>query len=278
MLSSRVIDDFQTQISQSFRVEIHDGLHRIASPFYFADGDGVVIALVEDGVGELSLSDTGNTLFRAHYEAVYQNKDAQREIKRILAAAGISRRRDEFIKPLPDKWPAEAVCEFARALLKIDDMSLFPAQSFQATPPAAAKRDALAPVAGSAPPRRPSHKAEVGRLIEDVLPAHRVSRDWTHPERDRSRAYPIDFKIDGKAGALFLHAPGRKTDAQDAAITAYRLKGLGIIGRHVAVLRGDAALKERTITQLNDVCEVTFGNLELERHNIKKFLREAAAD
>ena len=123
MLTTSVIDDIQTQFSQSFRVQIHDGLHHITSPFYFADGDGTVIALIEGGDGQLFLSDLGNTLFRADYEILYQNRMAQRELNRILYAAGATQSGGDIVKPLPDKWRAEAVCEFALALLKIDELN-----------------------------------------------------------------------------------------------------------------------------------------------------------
>ena len=117
MLTSRIIDDFQAQVSGPFDIDRDDdGQHYIATPFAFDDGDEPVVALIEGSSNQLLLSDLGNTFFRRSYES----RPDQGEVSRILADAGISRHNEELTKRLPQGQYAETVLGFVHALLKID--------------------------------------------------------------------------------------------------------------------------------------------------------------
>ena len=102
-----------------------DGVPYIVTPFAFADGDEPVIAIVRDGDGGWALSDFGNTLLRLSYkidEREYDAPDTRRKIDDAIASARIRERGGELTLALSDPDCAGAVLDFARALMRIDEL------------------------------------------------------------------------------------------------------------------------------------------------------------
>ena len=101
-----------------------DGVPYVVTPFAFADGDEPVIAIVRDG-GGWSLSDFGNTLLRLSYRLDERECDApetRREMDDAIATAKIRKRGGELTLAISEPDCAGAVLEFARALMRIDEL------------------------------------------------------------------------------------------------------------------------------------------------------------
>ena len=101
-----------------------DGVPYIVTPFAFADGDEPVIAIVRDG-GGWSLSDFGNTLLRLSCrlgEREYDAPGTRREIDAAIGAARIRKRGGELTLAISELDCAAAVLDFARALMRIDEL------------------------------------------------------------------------------------------------------------------------------------------------------------
>lgn len=126
------IERFKNDWSSSLKIGValngYEDQIIIDGPFYFGDGDGMTIALVDLGDGELALSDLGDTLGRADYDSVYANPEARRMVNLAVAACpGAEMVRDQVIMPLRHfgVWDVGAPMElidFAVALKKIDDL------------------------------------------------------------------------------------------------------------------------------------------------------------
>ena len=102
-----------------------DGVSYVVTPFAFADGDEPVIAIVRDGDGGWSLSDFGNTLLRLSCkvdEREYDAPDTRRKIEDAIASARIRERGGELTLALSEPDCAGAVLDFARALMRIDEL------------------------------------------------------------------------------------------------------------------------------------------------------------
>ena len=118
MLTAEFIENFQAQMPRSFRVDRDDnGFYRVATSFWYDDGDEPVIALVEDRANErILLSDLGDVFFRT----INPGRVDQNELNRILDLTGVSRWQGALTRPLPPDRCYRATEDFAFALLRID--------------------------------------------------------------------------------------------------------------------------------------------------------------
>ena len=125
--------EFETALKSSLARSVYiekgdDGVPCVVTPFAFADGDEPVIAIVRDG-GGWSLSDLGNTLLRLSFrldEREYDHPDTRREIDDAIAMARIRRRGGELTLALSEPDCAADIFEFARALMRIDELGASP--------------------------------------------------------------------------------------------------------------------------------------------------------
>ena len=114
-------------------VAMNDGGMRALTSFHYNDGDHPVIAVVQDKVGNWSLSDMGNTLMRQSgsiSEAEWD--DDQSQVRRVLAKAGATESEGVIARSLPpcegadqpllSSAYANIVFDFAYALLRIDEI------------------------------------------------------------------------------------------------------------------------------------------------------------
>ena len=151
--------EFETALKASLDRSVYvekgdDGVPCIVTPFAFADGDEPVIAIVRDG-GGWSLSDLGNTLLRLSFrldEREYDHPDTRREIDDAIAMARIRRRGGELTLALAEPDCAADVFEFARALMRIDELgaSSRPHYSRQSGNPQGGERERATPPADCA--------------------------------------------------------------------------------------------------------------------------------
>ena len=274
MSLSEITRDLQSQISQSLSIETdHRGQHYIATPFVFGDGDQPVIALSPEGDG-WALSDRGNSLFRLGHQltdAEYDDPALRRRMDSALVMAGIRQRDDELVKEIPPGQYAAALFNFVHALLKIDELGDYPTL---ANPTAlASKRTG----SGGLAKERPQVKDEVRELVAECVSQDRFVPNWHDPRWDRDGEYSVDFMVNGMPRPLFLHTPGTSYRTQDATIAIYRFREQGVDGKHIAILRSDSRIPAKAKSKLKAVCDVTFDNLEGQRPEIKKFLRQETA-
>lgn len=265
MSLSEIASDFQAQISRSVYVEKDDdGQLYVATPFAFGDGDQPVIALMPNGDGWI-LSDLGSTIFRLGFQLdddAMENPANKRRLNSALSMAGLNLHNDVLTKPLQNGNYADALFDFVHALLKIDEMGDFGVEMPASRTPG-----------GSV--RRSQVRTEVAALVNSVLPSRRVRSNWHDPDWDRNGEYPVDFKINGMATPLFLHALGNDNHTRDATITVYRFNDQSVIGKHIAIFRDEARLTRKVKAKLEAVCHNSFGNVKRQSDEIKEFLLQA---
>ena len=88
--------------------------------------------------------------------------------------------------------------------------------------------------------------------------------------------YQVDFRINGAASPMFLHAISTPTQARDATITIYRFLDEEVDGRHVSVFKDASRIGKRVLSKLEVVCQESFHNLGRDRTTIKDFLLSEA--
>ena len=266
MSPSEIASKLQAQISKSVYVEKDDdGQLHVATPFTFGDGDQPVIALMPNGDGWL-LSDLGSTMFRLGFQLddAMANPTNKHRLNSALSMAGLNLHNDVLTKPLQNGNYADALFDFIHALLKIDEMGDFGVV------------DSAARASGRGA-SRPQVRTKVNALVNAVLPPRRIISNWHDPEWDHSGLYPVDFKVNGMAKPLFLHALGSDNHTKDATVTIYRFNEKRVEGQHIAIFNHERSVSRNVKSRAEAVCHTSFGNVERQGDEIKEFLRQATA-
>ena len=278
----------QAQICESvYIVTKDDGRHYIATPFFYGDGDGPVIALRQNGKGWV-LSDEGNTMMRLSWrlsEKELQDPERQRKIADALALSQASQKDGELFLDVNKSRYGEALFDFVHSLLIVDELGYPDDSSSSHSNVKYLESDddwRDIPVAASGPSRR-SHKSDLmsipefkkgfTRLIEESLPQDRLNFNWHNPEWDAAGNYTVDCMVNGMDAPLFLHAPATDIRARNAIITIYRFNDQQVRGRHAAIFRDASILSKKVTSQLAEVCDIRFGKFERDKERIREYLQ-----
>ena len=280
--------ELQAQICESVHIVTKDdGRHYIATPFFYGDGDGPVIALRQNGKGWV-LSDEGNTMMRLSWrlsEKELKAPERQRKIADALALSQANQKDGELFLDVPNSKYSEALFDFVHSLLIVDELG-YPddsSASHSLVPYLESHDDWRDYPAAASGPSRQGHKSDLmsipefkkgfNRLIEESLPLNRFKFDWHDPEWDAAGNYTVDCMVNGMDIPLFLHAPGSNVQARDATITIYRFNEQKVKGRHAAIFRDASRLTKKVTSQLDAVCETQFYNFENEQGHIREYLQ-----
>lgn len=264
MSLSQIETDLKAQVSRSVYVEKDDyGQPYVVTPFAFDDGDEPVIALVPNGNGWM-LSDFGSTLLRLSYRLntdEYDSPDTQRKIDDAVALAQITKQGGKLTRALPEGRYADALFEFAHALMRIDELGRIAMQQPQPELMPAARK-----LTG------PKLKDEVTTLVTSVLPQERFQTDWHDMAWDHAGEYGVDCRVNGMPTPLLLHAVETPTNARDTTITIYRFQQEQVPGEHVAIFPTEGKVGKSAKFKLGEVCNTTY-SLDTQRSDIVNFLK-----
>ena len=246
--------DFMAKVSPKVRLSA-DGEERfrVFTPFMFEDGDQLVIVLKKVG-SQWILTDEAHTYMHLTYEidekALHSGTRGE-IISRALSMFEVEDRNGELILEVQDEDYGDALYSFVQTLLKIIDVSYLSRPRVQST-----------------------FMEDFRSLLNENVPASRISFDWHHPVHDPEGMYTVDCRINGMPEPLLVHALGNDDRVQNATIVLLQFRAWEIPFRSLAIFKNQQGTNRKDLARFNAVSEKQFPSLDECRGDIEAYLHK----
>ncbi len=246
--------DFIDKVSAEIRV-LPDGRDRfrVFTPFRFDDGDHITIVLKKEQAGWV-LSDEGHTYMHLTYD-ISEKKlfsgTRYQIISNALSTFKVKDRFGELILEVKDKHFGDALYAFAQALVKMGDVLSLSREQTQST-----------------------FMADFEGLFREVVPERDRTFGWYDPEHDEEKKYTVDCRINGMPKPFFVYALANNDRIRDATIKLQKVMQWNIRFRPLGIFQDREVANRQVVARFDDVCEVYFPNLEVNRQEIVDYLGE----
>ena len=246
--------DFIDKVSAKIRV-LPDGRDRfrVFTPFRFDDGDHITIVLKKEQAGWV-LSDEGHTYMHLTYDISEKKLFSGTRHQIILNALSTFKVEDRFgelIFKVRDARFGDALYSFAQALVKIGDVLCLSKQQAQST-----------------------FITDFQALLSEVVLEDTRDFDWHHPDYDNAKKYTVDCRINGMPEPLFVYALSNNDRIRDATIKLQKVMQWDIPFRPLGIFQDREAAGRQVVARFDDVCEIYFPSLEVNRQEIVDYLGE----
>ena len=233
-----------------------DGALMLRTHFRFPDGDGFPFHLSAAPSGGLRLSDHGHTLMHISYEHdidSFLTGTRGMLLERIVGESGLNRDGGTFSVDTPAERLPEAIFSFGQALTRIYNLTLLSRSNVGST-----------------------FYDDLADCLTGLVDEAKVQRDY-EPDVPNAKAYPVDYRIDGKNGVpLFVYGVPNRDKARLATIM------LGHFHRHeldfesVIVFANQTEIPSVDLARLSDVGGDLISSLEATEDLNRKLLRRVA--
>jgi len=175
-------------LSEEIRLEpIQDGVWAIDSPFTFPDGDTYTMFLsaLEGGMG-WRLSDLGSTWMRISYENdtdKFKNGTRGKLLEQILTEGGVQESNGQFGIEVPTEDLGRGMFQLAQVLSRVYDLTFLNRERTEAT-----------------------FLDDLQEALRKFIPLNRIYKDYEVPNVSDPENYPVDFRIEGQQGDLYVFA------------------------------------------------------------------------
>ena len=223
------------RLCEDVRVERRpDDALMLRTHFRFPDGDGFPICLSEAPAGGLRLSDRGHTLMHLSYEHdIDRFMDGTRGmlLERIVGESEMQRDGGAFfLDTAPERLP-EAVFRFGQALTRVYDLTLLSRSNVGST-----------------------FYDDLADLLSRLVDESKLERDYEPEGAPNARNYPVDFRIEGKAGVpVFLYGVPNRDKARLTTIMLSYFRLHSISFESILVFEDQAEIPRRDLARLSDV-------------------------
>ena len=248
--TAAVIDDFRDKVCGEIALE-SAGLDRyvIHTPFQFDDGDHYVIVLRREGNAWL-LTDEAHTFMHLSYGDVDVSQGGRgRLVDDALTTYGLERRSSELLITVPEGRFGDALFSMIQGLDRITSAALW-------------TRDRV----------RSTFREDFRAMMEQTVPADRLSFDYNDATLDPDGLYTVDCRINGGERPWFLFAVPHDARCREATITIYHYEKCGYRFRSVAVFREQEEINRRALAMLTNVVDRQFASLGA-RDRITEYVR-----
>jgi hypothetical protein len=249
-----ILDAIQTatESALSERVELRpvsDHEAQILVPFYFSDGDGLVIHVrVVDGRWELT--DKANTLLNLSYHSDasrLRTGTRSRLLEEIKLRHGVEEHDGELRLATSRDGVGRSVFSFVQALLEITDLRHFDRDNVRST-----------------------FHDDVAALLCEAFPA--IVRNYIDPEHDKAGNYPIPYVLNGTSRPVAVFDIGSDPAAATAVVIARQHKAWHDGMVLVAVEEKQEALNRKRVAWLSDAFDKQFPSLSGSEDDLVAYL------
>ena len=250
LLCKRLCEDVQVD-------ERPDGGLMLRTHFTFPDGDGYPLHLSEAPSGGLRLSDHGHTLMHISYEHdidSFLTGTRGMLLDRIVGESGLNHDSGVFSVDTPPERLPGAIFSFGQALTRIYDLTLLSRSNVGST-----------------------FYDDLADCLTGFVDEAKMQRDY-QPGVPNSKAYPVDYRIEGKSGVpLFVYGVPNRDKARLTTIM------LGHFHRHklefesVIVFQDQTEIPRVDLARLSDVGGDLVSSLESTEDLNRKLLRRVGA-
>jgi len=251
MTDADIVKSFRDRVCAEIDLE-PSGLNRyiVYTPFMFDDGDHFVVVLRHEGDSWV-LSDEGHTLMHLSYGDVKLDRGKRAKlIDDALAIYQIERSDGELRVAVPEQRFGDALFSFVQGIGRITAAALWTQDRVAST-----------------------FYEDFRQMMSEIVPRDRLTFDYTDPEIDPGRLYPVDCRINGLTRPLHVFAVGNDAKAQQATITCYHYERSMRSFRAAAVFDDHSAINRKMLSRLSAVVDKQFPSLA-ERPRLTRYIRE----
>jgi hypothetical protein len=241
-------------------VQLHargDGEAQVEVPFYFPDGDGLVVYIRQMPDGRYEVTDKAHTLLHLSYHLdIGRLRDGTRAnvLEQIRLRHGLDDREGELVRPAVTRAEiGHAVFNFVQALLQVSDIRML-------------ERDIV----------RSTFREDLEQLILERFPT--AQQDYTDAEHDPDGRYPIDYVLNGVKRPVAVFGVAGEESALKALVIAEKWQSWRRPLRLVAVEDEQQKLGRTTVAWLSDNFDKQFSTLHGNEEGVVAYLEAELED
>lgn len=230
---------------------IDDREAQVYVPFYFPDGDGLVVHVRRAG-GQLEITDKAHTLLHLSYHTdVERLRNGTRAslFERIRERHGIEDRDGELVAVTDQRRVGQMVFSFVQALLEISNLRNLDREIVRST-----------------------FREDLERLLTAQFP--QIIRQYADPRHDPQAEYPIPYLLNGTRRPLAVFDVASDDAALRAVVVAtqYRIWGHDDM-LFVAIEQNQEDLQRRNVSWLSNAFDKQFATLAGNEDAIVAYLQ-----
>jgi hypothetical protein len=160
------------------------GFLQIITPFTFADGDVFQVYVDEGSAGALRLTDYGHTFMHLSYEndlEKFREGTRRKLLDQLLSESGVREDEGKLILDTTIEDLGRGILQYGQALTRLYDLTFLNRARVAST-----------------------FHEDLKELLYDIVDGSQITPNFVPPDQPNAQDYPIDYRIDGKNGHLFL--------------------------------------------------------------------------
>jgi hypothetical protein len=220
-----------------------EGRFLVVTPFRFEDGDHFGIVLKRED-GNWILTDEATTLMHLSYRIDEQDLEVGTRgeiIENSLQGFSVQNRDGELIIPVSEGRFGDALYNFVQAIARVNDVTYLSRERVRST-----------------------FMEDFRALLRSSVAPERLTFDWTDPDHDPHKRYPVDARINGIKMPLFVYALPNDEKVSVATISLLTFDKWSIPFQSMAVFEEQELISRKTLARFTDVCDKAFSSLEEE--------------
>lgn len=259
MIASNSTQKIRDAIAERIGVrEAEQGVYIVDIPWSYPDGDQCRVFLSKSNNGNWNATDGGTSVMRAA-EAANVDVMGRGYIDRFRQILELYRLTDDEGELLANDQTdlTDAVFSVAQASIDVVHLSRMPKEKEHSQESTFDKR--------------------LGRLIESVVSANNLQKNWTDEKNDSDGFYPVSYRIDPSHGSpIFVLGVESVGECVHATMSCLFHKSIKTKFRGAAVFADQARLRgKREVARLQKQVDVSFSSLA-KSDEIKQFLDKAS--
>lgn len=248
-------DHLAASLTQKFRVRERRDTLQLIVPFYFPDGDGLVVHVRDAGDDGLEITDMAHTLMHFGY---HSDLDRLAGGTRAELFEGIRHRHmihdreGELVRPSQLATIAVDILDFVQGLVEVSDLRNLDREIVSST-----------------------FKEDLRKVLVEAFPE--IQTDYVDPEHDPRGTYPIPYVLNDVPRPVAIFDIATDQNASDALVVARRHAEWRPSIHLMAVERSQEDLGRRVVAWLSDGLDKQFSTLEGNQEAIVRYIKEQHA-
>jgi hypothetical protein len=234
-----------------------ESLLQIETPFFFSDGDPYQIYIQERPGGLIRLSDMGHTLMHLSYDNdidKFRAGTRGKILELIKAETQLDEEDGAFFIEAPIDKLGLSIFRLGQGLTKINDLTFLNRARAEST-----------------------FYEDFQEQLFRIAGEEKVTKDYFYPDIESPKDYPIDYKMDGKNGPLFLFGIPNRDKARLTTIIIERLLRANAEFDSLLIFADQGSIPKGDMSRLMNAGGEMIASLDAEADFTRKLLRKLVA-